>query len=948
MHHLYPLAKGDPLCPLGFHPQVRWPTRCKRCFRDYKEHGGKKREEESALKRNDTTLSSPNLNSLSYTSTEHRRSWCSSSNLAEEENITNKISARDLGDSTQANIPTVSLTLPRRKPIPITKSSRTVSDSYASSTREKSPIYNKNDGLSERAKKLQSIKEASADISKRIQIKELKATVDENTNHDVQFLIQVKSKAKQEDKSVQDETESEDDTISLAGTETTDTTLVGNIHDNELQEQIDSLKQELDIMKAKCDRLDREKSDLLLRRLASMETVTSKTSATEVLKLQQKCNELQSQIEDLKDDKKCLTLKVREIDEELESRPTVQAAQKIADELRSKLLAAETLCEELMDENEDMKKELRDLEEEIEELQDNFREDQAHEYTSLKKELEQTTKNCRILSFKLRKTERKTEQLEVEKSEAEKKLREVAGGQISLDRLKEMEQEVKVVNEKCLRLQKELEETTTKLNHLEESSSKKKTPMLGNIPKVPSSEAKVSRESLTRGGSQDDPVQLLRDLQDSLEREADLREQLKFAEEEKRFKSSKHLLTFRLSNDSFTNVTNFDLPSRPNVDLLKSTFANTKSIQTCVYVENKGSQTELVETFHVATQSSNTCESPDQTLYRWRSSITDRGFSIDRIYQSAISFSPMATLLTPIGRKGSPNRLTPEPIIEKDEGISEDDPAELKLLLELNDQEVSVLRKKVEELEFEKEIQKKKIKELQDKLTTKTSKKTLLSSKSQDLQDKKLKILTEEASDLRKKLSEKDKETERLTAELNLTQKRAKGMQKSKSLDIPDTQNIDIKRQLQTIEQEAVVLRTKLQTLENENEKLATENKRLQLLRISKIAKSDKSGEKYIDKIAELEVELEYATKRVQELEGQVQKSSDSKLQSDEKDLHKLKSQLSQMEKEKEELVDTIKKLKEGATHLFKNRTSKKPSEFTSKIQLKNMVKDLENEIGKY
>ena len=23
---------------LGFHPQVRWPTRCKRCFRDYKEH----------------------------------------------------------------------------------------------------------------------------------------------------------------------------------------------------------------------------------------------------------------------------------------------------------------------------------------------------------------------------------------------------------------------------------------------------------------------------------------------------------------------------------------------------------------------------------------------------------------------------------------------------------------------------------------------------------------------------------------------------------------------------------------------------------------------------------------------------------------------------------------------------------------------------------------------
>lgn len=35
-----------------------------------------------------------------------------------------------------------------------------------------------------------------------------------------------------------------------------------------------------------------------------------------------------------------------------------------------------------------------------------------------------------------------------------------------------------------------------------------------------------------RGGSQEDPVQLLRDLQDSIEREHDIREQLKYAEEE--------------------------------------------------------------------------------------------------------------------------------------------------------------------------------------------------------------------------------------------------------------------------------------------------------------------------------------------------------------------------------------------------------------------------------
>ncbi|KAF5306044.1 hypothetical protein FQR65_LT00759 [Abscondita terminalis] len=969
MHHLYPLAKGDPLCPLGFHPQVRWPTRCKRCFRDYKEHGGKKRDEESSLKRSDTTSSSPNLNTLSrLSSSDHRRSWSSSSNLAEEDDKrNNKASVNDLGpaswtstpdlanleDSTQANIPTFSLTLPKRRQVPVTKNTRTVSDSFSSSIRENSPTYNKSDTLTTRAKKLQAIKEASQEISKRIQIKELKATVDENTNHDVQFLIQVKSKAKQEqNKSAQDDNESEDDTISVAGTETTDTTLVGNIHDNEMQEQIDSLKQELDTMKSKCDRLEREKSDFLLRRLASIETVASKTTATEVLKLQQRCNELQSQIEDLKDDKKSLTLKVKELEDDMESRPTAQAARKVADELRSKLLAAETLCEELMDENEDMKKELRDLEEEIEELQDNFREDQANEYTSLKKELEQTTKNCRILSFKLRKTERKTEQLEVEKGETEKKLREVSGSRNALDRIKELEHELKVANEASLRLQKELEDTNAKLNVLQEASSKK-TPMLGNIPKFPSSEGKVSRESLTRGGSQDDPVQLLRDLHDSLEREADLREQLKFAEEEfsrvtrKCIKSSKHLLTLpriTLPNDSFANVTSLtDLDMSVHQSVSVPSTKN-KLVQTYMYSENKGCQIDRIETFHASCQT-NACDQTNNKLYMWNSSINDRGFSIHRMYQSATSFSPMATLLTPIGRKGSPNRLTPEPIIEKDEGISEDDPAELKLLLELNDQEVSVLRKKVEELELEKDSQKKKIKELQDKLTTKTSKKSLLNSgKTQDIQ--KLKLLEAEASDLRNKLAEKDKETERLTAELNLTQKRTKGMQKSKSLDIPDAQNLDFKRQLQSIEQEAAVLRTKVQTLENENEKLTADSKRLQLLRVTKSAKADKSSEKYIDKIAELEVELDFANQKIKELEDKLKDASGGKSKSDDKDLDKIKAQLTQTDNEKQKLLDTIKKLREGTTQTFKDRVPKKPSEFTSKVQLKNMVRDLENEIG--
>lgn len=62
-----------------------------------------------------------------------------------------------------------------------------------------------------------------------------------------------------------------------------------------------------------------------------------------------------------------------------------------------------------MDENEEYKKEIRTLEEEIEEMQDNFREEQADEYRDLKRELEQTAKNCRVLQFKLKKAERRSD-----------------------------------------------------------------------------------------------------------------------------------------------------------------------------------------------------------------------------------------------------------------------------------------------------------------------------------------------------------------------------------------------------------------------------------------------------------------------------------------------------------------------------------------------------------
>lgn len=86
------------------------------------------------------------------------------------------------------------------------------------------------------------------------------------------------------------------------------------------QEQIESLKQEMDTLKKRCERVEKEKSDILLRRLANIDTVNKYSSgrSSEVLKLQQKVNELTSQNEDLRDEKKHLTLRVKEIEGELE------------------------------------------------------------------------------------------------------------------------------------------------------------------------------------------------------------------------------------------------------------------------------------------------------------------------------------------------------------------------------------------------------------------------------------------------------------------------------------------------------------------------------------------------------------------------------------------------------------------------------------------------------
>ncbi|GAB0098805.1 putative leucine-rich repeat-containing protein DDB_G0290503 isoform X1 [Sergentomyia squamirostris] len=922
MHHLYPISKGDQLCPLGFHPQVRWPTRCKRCFRDYKEHGGKRNPEDIIASSPNLTdciakpparvwTSSQNLSSIPSPeatpsqSTVRRRpaSWTSTPDLVDDDklkpepkvdvvvNLPRRRHTAEIVDET--NRDETSYTI-KRPPLPPSTANKTASDipddlvilktdslaeryrkmqilkqrqsieressrerslpRKSEEIRDKSPspaIVKKDTETSKklaeqpsekpverrvRQRSIETIEETPVERrvrqrsvekpeeptpERRLRTKTTESTdtvvkkppvakspiksptpksepaktpkSESKVNQDIQFLIHVKNKTsppKQED-------------AFSTTTDTTDNTLVGVTEkgDKSLVEQIEDLKKELETSKTRCERAERDKSDILLRRLASIDTVPNRTAASEALKLQQKVNELKQEVEDLRDDKRSLSLKVKELEADLDARPS----KNIEHDLKMKLKKAEALCETLMDENEDVKKELKNMEQEIDEMQDNFRDEQHDEYTNVKKELEQTTKNCRILSFKLKKSERKIEQLETEKQALQ------MSGDLPT-KIRQLEEELRLAKDVAKRLQSE-------------ADVKKRAPSLGKIGKSTSADGKITRESLTRGGSQEDPSQLQRDLQDSMEREADLREQLKFAEEE---------------SESFRK---------------KASRIEDENESLMMQLKKMASKT--------------------------------RGTKI-----------------------GASSRIRS---VEKDEGISdEEDPAELRVLLELNEQEASVLRRKVEELETGHDKKDKQIKELEERLQTATkaqkneviteNKKlpTILSKTPAGINaanEKKIKTLEEELTTTKKKLQEKTKEVQQLQDTKS----------SKESLNSAD-QNSGLKRQLQVVESEATVLRTKLQTVEQENEKVMAENKKLQ---------------------------LQVARGAVKNSTPTVNSTGNGE-------------ELKKLEQERDELNKKLNEILEVTADSLPSRVAKKYSETLTKFQMKTMIEELEREVLEY
>uniref|UniRef100_A0A1B0BVM6 Uncharacterized protein n=1 Tax=Glossina palpalis gambiensis TaxID=67801 RepID=A0A1B0BVM6_9MUSC len=955
MHHLYPSFKGDLLCPLGFHPQTRYPTRCKRCFRDYKEHTARRGSE-------DVAASSPNL-SDNFNSRPSSRTWTSTQNLSSPNNNEIELKRRpqswtstpDLDDvddrqtlSKGGNIGsaendadiTVKLPMPPRRhttALDLKEVENPTSSNVNASPSKSSPlkdipedlIIRSSDSLAERARKINTLKKQRSQNSREssrersipkktegdngdeestslersrsstsfgtnsfseetkhlslppkkpsivndsrplsaplndvssLSSKSVVATLPptppknsyksktspsnqttssssspsssvtttsstrrkelerQKTAQDVEFMLNIKDNHYRDKKLTHDN-------LSI----TTELADVGHaISDHERAEEIKNLRLEFDAMKTRAEKAEREKSDLLLRRLASMETAPNRTAASEALMLQKKVNELKDQLDKISEEKRKLNTRMKD----LENNP-----KSTEHELRRKLQAAEQICEELMEENQEAKTEIVNLQAEMDELQDTFREDDAKAKTSLQKDLEKTTKNCRILSFKLKKCERKIETLEQE--------RQNSGNEGLNARIKQLEEELRFSNELTKKLQIEAEELR--------NPGKKKTPTLGVLGKSTSADGRITRESLTRGGSQEDPQQLLRDLQDSVERESDLKDQLKFAEEEKLWTrplkarndinqgtqtswESNEILNFpRASQTELIEMFDVCLQTDDGSEIACFSHATqmiSKEKQD-VYAQIDDSynmklmpEPQNINIDYVATEDVTPVALPvgvwdmqktiralskeNSTFFVIIPSVTSlRTFSFPSISQSSLLFpNVISRALRSRSCHGAaqklssvPPRVSVEINAERDEGISdEDDPAELRILLELNEQEASILRQKVEELEKENSQVKYHIRELQDHLRSDIAadKRTSFASfASFGTSEKRLKSLNEELDKLKKSLKEKDIQIERLQAS--------------------------------QASQDVKTISSKLSSLEGENERLQKEVKRLQL-----------------------------------------------------------------------------------------------------------------------
>ncbi|XP_032877116.1 protein SOGA3 [Amblyraja radiata] len=178
--------------------------------------------------------------------------------------------------------------------------------------------------------------------------------------------------------------------------------------------------------------------------------------------------------------------------------------------------------EKLRSENLGLKGEIEEMRTEMDEMRDSFYEEDACQLQDLRRELERANKNCRILQYRLRKTERK-------------RMRFAQTGEVDNELLRSLEQDLKVAKDVSVRLHHELENVEEKRTKTEEENETLRQQLIeAEITKqaLQNEMDKTKECSLKRRGSKDLQKTEKKPQQNQEEDNDDLKCQLLFIKEE--------------------------------------------------------------------------------------------------------------------------------------------------------------------------------------------------------------------------------------------------------------------------------------------------------------------------------------------------------------------------------------------------------------------------------
>ena len=304
---------------------------------------------------------------------------------------------------------------------------------------------------------------------------------------------------------------------------------------------------------------------------------------------------------------------------------------------------------------------------------------------------------------------------------------------------------------------------------------------------------------------------------------------------------------------------------------------------------------------------------------------------------------------------------------------------ELRLEMELAEQEIKVLRRKLDDLEEDNELLMKQIKEIQ-RLIEGSGRRDRDDDDTDDRPyDEKIRQMAKDIEVLKMKLIAKDQEA---ASKLRSSSSVRGMLKKSRSLEeyretSPSMSPVrefqqDIKRQLDFVQQEAGVLKEKLAHLEKENERLTTENRKLELMSSRSGAPKISIDDAVLENVdlkerltrvnnenAELREQIRLLDERTNRLSREVlQTKSTPDVWDETSESRELRNQLLSVRDECKSLHKKVKELESQNAKLTRDLTrykgdTKKSKDFKnldklSSDELKERVCELENEVSKW